>query len=389
MSVRQDNYFFPTPQEITSSPRQNGLLVHLFSSPSDFYIIPYVPPAYKPKQKPKPTHKAKSVARIVTTEHSRTGVNCKDGEEWLQVDNNLAMLDWNASQSSHYEAVDASPLPTEPDPELAEAFRGAPELETPERYQFGRQSLDEGQPDMAMIRLLSGTNRDFPHVVEGDAAEEHYSATGVKPSNVTNSQEGGQTTSTGNEEHIVVQHSELDPDEVRTLFTKKIESVQLNSPLAQDELLFSDVDATERPSTTRKRTYSEALDVMPELEPEDTRSAKRRPANRRAESLILYPVSTSEPTLLRTPSGPGSRSRASNEPSPGPLGSDSKGDAAGIPDQLPHDLLEENHDDSANIRGTVKELLRFPTHSASPFEETEDEQDIDPSLDRRRKKKKN
>ncbi|KAF1971906.1 hypothetical protein BU23DRAFT_167489 [Bimuria novae-zelandiae CBS 107.79] len=130
-------------------------------APPTSTFVPYVPRAYKPKPKPKPTPKVKSMARIETAEHSRTGVDRTDGEEWLQVDNDLTMLNWNASQSTPYEAADASHSVG-----YVEAFRGASELENPERDQFGGQSLDEGQLGLAMIRFLSGTSRGFPPVVE-------------------------------------------------------------------------------------------------------------------------------------------------------------------------------------------------------------------------------
>jgi hypothetical protein len=52
--------------------------------------------------------------------------------------------------------------------------------------------------------------------VEGDEAEEHHSEIHVEPSSVSDSQEGGQPTSTGNEEHIAVQHGDLDTDKLRT-----------------------------------------------------------------------------------------------------------------------------------------------------------------------------
>ncbi|KAF9729811.1 hypothetical protein PMIN01_11744 [Paraphaeosphaeria minitans] len=314
-----------------------------------------------------------------TAEHSRTGIDCRDGEERLQVDDDVAMLDWNASQYTHHEAADA--------PNSAGyvgAFRGASELENPERDQFGEQSLDEGQFHLAMIRLLSGTSRDFPLVVEGDAAEERHSATGVEPSNVTDSQEGGQPTSTGNEEDIAVQHSDLDTDEVRTLSTEEIESARPNSPLAQDELLFGDVDVTDRPSATRKRTHSEALDVMPELELEDTRSTKRRKlAELLAESLGRIQVPTPRSTPLQVPSGGDFHSRTSTEPSSGPLDHGSKCDGAGTPRSSASDLhTGDDVSDGAPSRSTGEALMHSSRGPVSRSEEIPGEHYVSPDSER-------
>ncbi|KAF1973467.1 hypothetical protein BU23DRAFT_131519 [Bimuria novae-zelandiae CBS 107.79] len=182
------------------------------------------------------------------------------------------------------------------------------------------------------------------------------------------------------------------------LSVEGMEDIRHKKSPAADEPLFSDISVTSRPSSARKRTHpssantiissAEVAEVTSEPEPEGTRSAKRqRPATQRAGSLILDPVSTPRSTPLRTPSGPVSRSRASNEPSPGSLGSNGKGDVAGTPDQLPNNL-EENSDDSAYVRGTVEELLQSPRRSTSPFKGIEDEQDIDRNSDRREKKRK-
>jgi hypothetical protein len=56
---------------------------------------------------------------------------------------------------------------------------------------------------------------DLPLVVEGDEADKHYGVIRVEPSSVSDSQEGGQPTSTGNEEHIAVHHGALDIDKLR------------------------------------------------------------------------------------------------------------------------------------------------------------------------------
>jgi len=123
-------------------------------------------------------------------------------------------------------------------------------------------------------------------------------------------------------------------------------------------------------------------DLTPEPELEDPRSAKRRrPAERQAESLILDPIPKSTP--LPTPNGPDSRTRASNEPSPGPFDTDSKGDGAGCPVLPLNDLLDiENGGDSAHGRGIGEELLHSSRGLISPFEEIQGDQDMRPDSDR-------
>ncbi|KAF2175641.1 hypothetical protein K469DRAFT_55450 [Zopfia rhizophila CBS 207.26] len=126
------------------------------------------------------------------------------------------------------------------------------------------------------------------------------------------------------------------------LSVENIEGIQHKRSLAADEPLFSNISITSRLSLTRKRTdpssaniiisSAEVPDVTSEPEPEDTQAVKRRrPAKQQAKSLILDSISTPRSTPLWTPSGLVSCSRASNKPSTGPLGSDSKGDGAGTP----------------------------------------------------------
>jgi hypothetical protein len=65
--------------------------------------------------------------------------------------------------------------------------------------------------------------------VEDDTADDHHSATGVKPSNVASDcQEGGYRASAGNEEYVAVQHSDLDTDEVRACSIEEIESIRFS-----------------------------------------------------------------------------------------------------------------------------------------------------------------
>ncbi|KAF2875762.1 hypothetical protein BDV95DRAFT_591200 [Massariosphaeria phaeospora] len=61
-------------------------------------FVPYVPRACKPN--PKPTPKAKSMATAKTVEHRRSGVDSKDGGEWLHIDDDFTMP-YEATTASH------------------------------------------------------------------------------------------------------------------------------------------------------------------------------------------------------------------------------------------------------------------------------------------------
>ncbi|KAF1979386.1 hypothetical protein BU23DRAFT_563574 [Bimuria novae-zelandiae CBS 107.79] len=126
---------------------------------------------------------------------------------------------------------------------------------------------------------------------------------------------------------------------------------------------------------------------MSEPELEDPRLAKRRrPFERQAESLILDHVPTPKQTPLPTPSGPDFRSGASNEPSPGPLDSDSQRGGPGSPVPSQNNLEKENDDDGTHDRGIVEEPFHSPRQSISPLEEIEGDQYIDLDSDRRAEK---
>ncbi|KAF1963877.1 hypothetical protein BU23DRAFT_138659, partial [Bimuria novae-zelandiae CBS 107.79] len=382
----------------------------LFAPSLPMKIVPYIPKACKLKPKPKPISKAKSMAITKTAEHSRSGVDSKDGGEWPHIDDDFTMPGSNASLPTLHEASEASHsagygntysmIVTSQQnltgTGLVDAFarfHGASGLESPEHDQFGGESLDEGgadhptrvtEGDLAMIGLLGGISQELPLIVEGNAAD--HSATGVKPSNVASDcHEGGYRASTGNEEYVAVQHGDLDTEEVCALSIEEIENIWPNSPLAQEEPLFSDVDVTDRPSATRKRTHPAALDAIPEPELEDPRSTKRRrPADRLAENLVCNPAPTPKPTPLPTPSDSASHSRASTEPSLRYLNSDRKRDAARNPRSSPSDLCtEDDGGDSAHNCRTSEGLLHSTRGSISSLESIEGEEYIGPDSERR------
>ncbi|KAF9692714.1 hypothetical protein EKO04_009147 [Ascochyta lentis] len=303
-------------------------------------FVTYVPPANKPEPKPKPTPKAKSMATTKTVEHSRSGIESQDSGEWFRIDDDFTMLDSNASLPTLYEATDASHSvgygdgcslvvtnqqnSTSTGLDAFAGFLSESELKNPEHGQFSGKLLDEERPhhparvaegDLAIVGPLSGISREFPLVVEDDAAEGHNSATDVEPGNVASDyQEDNYRTSSGNEEYVAVQHSHPDTDEVRALSMEETESLRSNSPLAEDRSLFGGVDVTNRPSITRKRTRPDVLNVTPEPELGDLRPTKRRrPVERLAEHLKRNPVPTPKLTPLSTPSGGVSHSRASTE----------------------------------------------------------------------------
>jgi hypothetical protein len=152
-------------------------------------FVTYVPPASKPnpkpKPKPKPTPKAKSMATTKTVEHSRSGIESQDGEQWFHIDDNFTMLGSNASLPTLYEATGASHSVGYSDScslivtnqrnststGLVDAFAGflgESELKNPEHDQFGGKLLDEERPhypthiaegDLAMVRLLGGISQ--------------------------------------------------------------------------------------------------------------------------------------------------------------------------------------------------------------------------------------
>ncbi|KAF1965916.1 hypothetical protein BU23DRAFT_334526 [Bimuria novae-zelandiae CBS 107.79] len=206
----------------------------LFAPSLPMKIVPYIPKACKLKPKPKPTSKAKSMATTKTAEHSRSGVDSKDSGEWPHIDDDFTMPGSNASLPTLHEASEASHSAGYGLVDAFARFHGASGLESPEHDQFGEESLDEGgadhptrvaEGDLAMIGLLGGISREFPLIVEGDAAD--HSATGVKPSNVASDcHEGGYRASAGNDEYIAVQHGDLDTDEVCALSIEEIENIR-------------------------------------------------------------------------------------------------------------------------------------------------------------------
>lgn len=151
---------------------------------------------------------------------------------------------------------------------------------------------------------------------------------------------------------------------------------------AEDESIFDDVDVTITSPLERKRTRrsssdtinpsAKVPDIASEPELEEPRLAKRRrPSERQLENLILGHAPTPEPMPLSTPGRPDSRSRASNEPSPSPLGNNSQGGGAGSPVPSLNSLNKEINSNNAHARGTVEELLHSPRQSISPFKEVE------------------
>ncbi|KAF1828186.1 hypothetical protein BDW02DRAFT_268295 [Decorospora gaudefroyi] len=353
----------------------------LFAPSLPMKIVPYVPGAPKPKSK----SKAKSLATAKTAEHSRGVGSSKDGGEWLSIDD-FPMLDSNASPPTLFEAASASGSVDHVD--AVDGLGAASELETLEHYQFGRESLDDGgtdhvacitEADLAMVRLLGGSSRDFPLILESDEAEGHRSATDVEPSNgASDCQENSYRASAGNGGYSAAQHGDLDAVGDRAFSIEDVENICPDSPVAQDEPLLDDVDVTDELSATRKGTRPAALDVMPELALEDPRSSKRRRlAERQVEKLILGPVATHKSTALPTPSGDVSRSRASNEPSFGPLDSGNERNGVGTLRPSPSDLRDdEDGGDSAHSCRTSEELLYSLRGSISPSERIEREQDI-------------
>ncbi|OCK97548.1 uncharacterized protein K441DRAFT_655399 [Cenococcum geophilum 1.58] len=88
---------------------------------------------------------------------------------------------------------------------------------------------------------------------------------------------------------------------------------------------------------------------------------------------MVESVSTPKLTPPPTSSGQGSHSRASSNPSPGYLDSNSKGNGAGSP-VLPLNNFRdvENGGNSAHGRGTGEELLHSSRQLISPFEGIQD-----------------
>ncbi|KAF2690377.1 hypothetical protein K458DRAFT_383484 [Lentithecium fluviatile CBS 122367] len=356
----------------------------LFAPSLSMKIVPYIPKAReskpKPKPKPKPTLKAKSMATTKMAKRNRLGVNSKDGGEWLHIDDNFTMQGSNASLPTLYEASEASRSVGDGLIDPSAGFQRASGLESTE-HQFGRESLDEERPDhpprvaegdLAMIELLGGISREFPLIMDGDTAD--HDATGNKPSNVaSNCQDGGYPASVGNEEHVV-QHRDLDTDEVCAL---SMESIRPNSPLEHDELIVGDVDVTDRPSATRKRTRPAALDVVPEQELDSRSTKRRRSSERLAENLVCNPARTPKSTLLPTPAGSASHSRASIEPSLRSLDSDRGRDGARTPRSSLSDLCtEDNGGDSTHSRRTSEGLLHSTRGFIFPSESIEGGEDI-------------
>ncbi|KAF2182961.1 hypothetical protein K469DRAFT_751833 [Zopfia rhizophila CBS 207.26] len=101
---------------------------------------------------------------------------------------------------------------------------------------------------------------------------------------------------------------------------------------------------------------AEVPDLTSELELENHRSTKRRPA----ESLILDPKSTPESTPLLSLGGQAFPSRA-----PGLQDSDNRGDSVITPGPSPNDLLdEENGDDGACVRSKGDQYVNSDSHES-------------------------
>jgi hypothetical protein len=125
------------------------------------------------------------MATTKTVEHSRSGIESQDGEQWFHIDDNFTMLGSNASLPTLYEATGASHSVGYSDScslivtnqrnststGLVDAFAGflgESELKNPEHDQFGGKLLDEERPhypthiaegDLAMVRLLGGISQ--------------------------------------------------------------------------------------------------------------------------------------------------------------------------------------------------------------------------------------
>ncbi|KAF1979389.1 hypothetical protein BU23DRAFT_153769 [Bimuria novae-zelandiae CBS 107.79] len=140
----------------------------LFAPSLPMKIVPYIPKACKLKPKPKPTSKAKSIAITKTAEHSRSGVDSKDGGEWPHIDDDFTMPGSNASLPTLHEASEASHSAGYGLVDAFARFHGASGLESPEHDQFGGESLDKGgadyptrvtEGDLAIIGLLGGISQ--------------------------------------------------------------------------------------------------------------------------------------------------------------------------------------------------------------------------------------
>jgi hypothetical protein len=125
------------------------------------------------------------MATTMTAEHSRSGVESKDGGEWFSINDEFTLPDWNASLPTLYETADASYSIDSSNTYslivtsqqnltsigLLNAFAGFPdasELKNPERDQFGRESLGDewsdhparvAEGDLAMTGLLGGISQ--------------------------------------------------------------------------------------------------------------------------------------------------------------------------------------------------------------------------------------
>jgi hypothetical protein len=108
---------------------------------------------------------------------------------------------------------------------------------------------------------------------------------------------------------------------------------------------------------------------IPDLEREVHYPAKRqRLAERQAQSPILEPASTPNPTpLLNLSAGDG--------PIPSPLGAGREGDGAMSLVLPPTDLRDVEDGDGAYVQGAVEELLQAG-RSITPSKEVEGEQDV-------------
>ncbi|KAF2802881.1 uncharacterized protein BDZ99DRAFT_548099 [Mytilinidion resinicola] len=336
-------------------------------------IVPYVPRAPKPK----PKSKVKSTATTKTAEHSRSGVGSfEDDGEWFHIDdfprpNSDASRSLDPAVPALLGAADAS--------DVVGGLSGASELEKPEHYQSGRESLNRGTDYATSVEKVNLAVNGF---FDGSSRKHH--STQVKLSH-------GYHAAASTEGYRAGEHG--DATSMRALSVGDMEGIRHEPSLAEDESPFGDVDMTSRSPLTCKRTHrlsvdtiissAEVPDFTSEPELEDSRLAKRQRSELQAESLMLDHVPKPRPTHLPTPNSLNCRSRASNEPSPGPLDSDGQGGGAGRLVPHPNNLDGDTGDDGAHARGTVEELL----HS-SPFEGVESDQDIDLGLERREKNRK-
>ncbi|KAF2679513.1 hypothetical protein K458DRAFT_393929 [Lentithecium fluviatile CBS 122367] len=344
----------------------------IFAASSSTKIVPYVPKPSKskpknPKSKAMPIPGAKPLATAETVEQRRSEVDSEDDGERFRIEGESAMPDWNGWLPGLNEASGASHLVDPAD--MVGNFGAAPELEKPEHHQPGQQSLVGGGTD----HVIGVTNRN-------SALIRPFDGSNVSPSNrVLEYQASSPHAAAVAEQDPVGQYRDLNAPSMHALSDK------------EDHLLF---DVTSRSPLIRKRTHclsdtiissAEAPDIPSGLEPNDSRSMKRRRlSNQEAESLILDHLPTPKPIPLPTPNSPDCRSGVNSEPSPGPFDIDSQGGGVGSPVPSQNDLEEENGNDGTRGQEIVKELPHSPRQSSSS-EEAEGDQYINMDSDRRKK----